>query len=113
MYMNKNPRLAVQSGDLVAIDWNESSMLDQQHSMFQNNIMHGSSHTPTNWVYLMFPRRMVYFQEIKQTFHMLKISHGSTMFLKMKNCHKLDLFFIFVFPPLTTNSAIESRPWLE
>jgi len=55
--------------------------------MFQNNIMHGNNHTPTIW---MFPMCMVYFQEIKQTFHMFKIGHGSAMFQEMKNCHKLD-----------------------
>jgi hypothetical protein len=46
----------------------------------------------------MFPRHMVYFQEIKQTFHMLKIGHGFSMFQEMKNSHKLDNYlFIFMF----------------
>ncbi len=89
----------IQSGDLVTIDWNESSLLDQQQNMFQNNIMHGNSHTPASWVCLVFPRHMVYFQEIKQTSHILKFSHGSTMFLHMKNCHKLDKFVYLFFLP--------------
>jgi hypothetical protein len=60
IYMNKNPRLVVQNGDLVTIDWNESSLLDQRN-MFQNNIMHGNNHTPTSWVCPVFLRHMVYF----------------------------------------------------
>jgi hypothetical protein len=53
---------------------------------------------------------MVYFQEIKESSHTLKISHGFTMFQEMKTCHKMDnLFFFLAFPPWTTSFTIKFR----
>lgn len=89
-HMNRNPRLVVQSGDLIIIDWNESSLLDQQHNMFQNNIMNGNSHTPTNWICPMFPKCMMYFQNLSYAQNQSWVYHVFTIF---------DNFFSIFFLP--------------
>jgi hypothetical protein len=39
--MNRNLRMIFHHDDSITIDWNELGLLDQQFSLFQNDIMHG------------------------------------------------------------------------
>jgi len=41
IHMNRNLRMIFHHGDFITIDWNELGLLDQQFSLFQNEIMHG------------------------------------------------------------------------
>ncbi len=108
--MNRQPWLVVDGYDLITTYKNKWRLLHNNFCGSQNNIVHHFCHGPINEIGPMFTGAIIHLQKLEKL-QSFKIYHGTALFEKMPNWHKLDvLFFLSILPPFSSWTSIVSKP---
>jgi hypothetical protein len=95
--------LVVNGTNLITIHKNKKRLLHNNFCGLEDNIVHCFCHGPIGGIGLVFARAIFHLQKLEKPLQSFKVYHVITLFEKMPNCHKLDVFFfLFALPPFSS-----------